>query len=173
MESKEYKEFLKKLYESNQFFIDKAVFTFSSAAIPALITFSEKLNLFDNRVYWLYFLSLGLFILVVWLQITACKIAKEGCNLGLDSKNEEANKLFEKADKIDNWLRRLFIIAIIITVVTVGIDVNFKKEKYMKNNKPFEEVQNSLTPPKAIRENTTTNIKKEVKAEPKKGSKND
>jgi hypothetical protein len=169
----EYREFLKKNYEENQKFIDKAIFTFSSAAIPLLISFSEKLSLHNSLIFWLYFVSLGLFIIVITMQIIACRIAKEGCDLGYNDNNtEKALKLFKRADEIDFILIFVFVIAILITVLTITTDINIKNGERMNRNQQ-EEYQNSLTPPKSIRENNTQNVKKEVKTDSSKGGKND
>lgn len=137
MKTEEYKKLLLELYKGNQGFIDKAIFTFASAAIPLLISFTDKIDLFYNQTYWLYFTSLALFVSVLFLQLIACIIAKQGCNCDLSYDNKEkekASKLFDIADKIDYIIVFAFLLAIIMTFLTLLSDVNLKKEIYMLKN---------------------------------------
>lgn len=164
--SEEYKNFLIELYKGNQEFIDKAIFTFASVAIPMLITFSEKLNLFYSKTFYLFFISLISFILVVALQIIASLFAKQGCdlNLGNEEEKNKANTYFDIADKIDSTVIIMFILAIIITFGTVFTDISHKREEHMNNKLPKqgEILHNSLKPPKAIRQDTPANPQKPV-----------
>lgn len=134
-----YLDGLNEHYKGNQAFIDKAIFTLSSAAIPALITFAEKLNFSNLFVSVFYIISVVLFILVIIFQIIACKIAKEGCDRGMEviddedeielkkkeeKRDSESCKLFQMADFLDNCTIIFFIIAIVLTFSTVCINIS-------------------------------------------------
>ncbi|OGI29991.1 MAG: hypothetical protein A2287_04375 [Candidatus Melainabacteria bacterium RIFOXYA12_FULL_32_12] len=154
----ECQHFSKKFYETNQAFIDKAIFAVASASIPVLINFSDKLNLLHIKTFYLFFTSLVFFTFVIILQIIACKFAKEGCdlNLGNEKDKKRANLFFDMADKIDFTVIIVFVLAISMTIMTVFTNINHKKEVSMNENKQNQEkpMEYSKTPPKSIRQDS-------------------
>ena len=173
VEENEYKKILLDCHKENKSFNDKVIFTFSAAAIPFLLNFSAigKLNLYNSYVFWTFIVTIFLFVVIVILQVINNLIALKGCDHALENNHNRANWFFDKTDKIEIFLNILFFIAIFSTITTFFIDIHFKKGELMNKNPHTEQLQNSLTPAKAIRVHTTQNVKKEVKVEPKKGTK--
>lgn len=133
MEPKEYKELLLKYYTKNNSNIEKWIFISSTGAITLLLGFSDKItNLF---IYFLYGLSIILFILTIILQLISARISKEGCDLGLDeSKTEESQDCFTKSENINTVFFWTFIFAVIFSVITVFVN-NYPTNKIEEKTK--------------------------------------
>ena len=153
-EQEKYKELLMELYKENQSFLNKAIFGFSTLAIPFLF---NALITYKQEVFVTIFtaISIGSFLIVIILQVFSLKYARKGCDKSMDS-NDDGEPLFKTARKID-VARELFfilgIIAIIIILVYFSI-ATIQKENEMSKYKD-DTVQpllaESYTPPKSIK----------------------
>lgn len=95
------------LYNENQNFLIKAMFTISLAALPFILYASKDLSGIERIFTDLSFLS---FSIILCFQLYTHYIAREGCDLALSEKDEDAEKawgLFDKVrviEKIEYWL---------------------------------------------------------------------
>ncbi|NCB49871.1 MAG: hypothetical protein EOM53_04260 [Alphaproteobacteria bacterium] len=130
MNKNEYREILINLHLKNQEFVDKAIFSISSMAIPVLISLLDKLK---SSIFVEFFFCATLisFIITVAMHLHACNLSKEACNLSLnEEKREKGNELFDKAEKEDKIKFIVFLISLILFVLTIVI--NFFVEEKLK-----------------------------------------
>jgi|APGre2960657505_1045072.scaffolds.fasta_scaffold181530_1 hypothetical protein len=116
---KEYQTLLQDLYKENQNFLNKAIFGVSSLAIPFLFeVLSQKKDFINSSI--LLGISLIGFCLVIFMQISSLKNARDGCDKSIKIESrEDGNKLFELARKKDIWRERIFIFSLFLTAFTL------------------------------------------------------
>lgn len=160
-EENEYRKTLLDCHKSNKAFNDKVIFTFSAAAIPFLLNYSARLNLYNNYIFFWYVLALILFTVIVLFQIINSILATKGCDHGLNNNYTLSNWFFDKTDKIEIGIIVVFFIAIFALIITAYVDFSLKKGEFMKKQIKVEKLNKAvMTPPKAIREDLTKKITK-------------
>lgn len=113
------------LYISNQAFIEKGIFTISSAAIPSLLFYSNNID-FSNIFALMFVAAIFGFLITIILQIISARKAKESCKLDLDqTKQEEATKLAEYVDNIENIIFIIFITSMSFAICSILINSYF------------------------------------------------
>lgn len=150
----EYRALLIDLYKENQSFLNKAIFTISSLAIPILMKGSAE---YDVTIFCKSFLTLSLigFFTVIVLQIYSLKYARDGCDHSLSEENKnEGFKLFKKARYLDIWRERAFLISFLFLAIALIFNI-FTMEKKMTNKSKYlieqtRSIQNSFVPPNSI-----------------------
>ncbi len=115
-----YIEICNEYYRENSRFLEKGIFTVTVALITFLI--GKDIN-FNNIIYFLfYLLAIILFVITLILQIYSIKYSKEGCNLGINDKNnEQSEKYFNISDNLNNWTTKIFISAIVYSSIILPI----------------------------------------------------
>jgi len=161
-EQKTYNELLMRLYEKNQEFLNKAIFTVSSAAI--ILLFKAISDEIIVSVRYTFCFTFIFFLLTIAFQIFSLKIARDGCDESLSNSTEKqinGEKLFKQAKYLDKWREAFFIFAMILVAVafvikTVNPEIMMPKKTQESNSsnqtvtKSFvtpTHAQNSFTPP--------------------------
>jgi len=118
-----HEELLKELYKENQSFLNKAIFTISTLAIPFLFEILSRRSE-DFNSTCLMIISLFTFCGVILLQVSSLRNARDGCDLSLegdDDKKSQGENLFELARVKDIWRECCFAIALILTASALVI----------------------------------------------------
>lgn len=117
--NKDYESLLKELYKENQAFLNKAIFGVSLLAFPFLFeVLSKKIDFINSSI--LLGISLIGFCIVIFLQISSLKNARDGCDQSINPKfRKDGEKLFELARKKDIWRERIFIFSLFLTSITL------------------------------------------------------
>ncbi len=123
---KEYRELLIELYKENQKFLSNLILGISSLAFPFLfdVLSTDKLTKISQ-----FFLSIALygFCFVIVLQIISVTTAREGCDNALSKDKgivENANSLFKKAKKFDEYRNLFFVFSFFSTAVGLTLSFN-------------------------------------------------
>ncbi len=144
MSENEHEALLIELYKENQKFIDKAIFTVSSASVPLLANFYEKVEGIWSAFFLL--LSLLLFIATIVTHLAAFIYAKRSCDLFLSSNTEKKNKAEtkrKKSVKLDKIVLWIFVCALISVFSMLTINSITKMTKNNQNNqKIFDNAMN-------------------------------
>jgi hypothetical protein len=112
--NKEYESLLKELYKENQAFLNKAIFTVSTLAIPFLFK-----TITDQSSILLSISMIG-FCGVILLQISSLRDARDGCDKSLlEDSRQEGEELFIKARTKDIYRERLFAFSLILTAISL------------------------------------------------------
>ncbi|WP_068084863.1 hypothetical protein [Polycladidibacter stylochi] len=140
-----YQELLIDLYKENQSFLNKALFSVSTLAIPLL--FKAILDYSENiKAQCMMALSLIGFVIVVTLMIISVRFAKEGCDKAIGGDTVCAKNNFDKARRTDKYAEIVFVISLFIILTAVVISVVMKGQN-MSDKKLLNE---SFVPPKSI-----------------------
>lgn len=151
----EYKKLLVELYKDNQAFLNKAIFSIATLAIPLLFqVLQEEKALFCLKV--LLWLSLLEFFAVITLQILSLKAARDGCDKSLEgtsTETEVGERLFNKARTLDKWRDGVFVLSFLLIVVAMVFNILPKEINMTQGQGGKGQVmigQDSFTPPKAM-----------------------
>lgn len=140
MNKKEYKDLLIKYYTENNKFIENGVFVVTSGAITFLLGYSEKIN--QNCMFF-YICCIAMFIVTLSIQLYSAHVSKQGCDKGLDdSQADEAQKEFQKSEKLGNIFFITFIISILLTstmVIINSIKTQEENSNKFDNNSVIEQ----------------------------------
>ena len=123
--AEEYRKLLMELYRENQSFLNKAIFSVSTLAIPFLfnILSQESKKLCHLALLFLIVALIG-FCGTIVCQIYSLKIARDGCDKSLEE-NQESKKcgeqLFDKARNIDICREIIFVISLACIVIALVI----------------------------------------------------
>lgn len=135
----EYKNQLLNAHKENKAFNDKVISTTSIAAVPLLINLSEKLYFNNCLIYWLFLVSLILFVGIFLFQIINNILATKGCDKGLEKNYSISNWFFDKTDKIEIGIYIFFFIALLLSlimfIINLNISINDKKSSAKYNIK--------------------------------------
>lgn len=144
MSENKHEALLIELYKENQKFIDKAIFTVSSASVPLLANFYDKVGDVWSGVFLL--LSLLLFIATIITHLAAFIYAKRSCDLFLSDSSEKKNKAErkrKKSEKLDKIVLWIFVFALISVFSMLTANLITKMTKNNQNNqKIFDNAMN-------------------------------
>lgn len=144
-----HEDLLIELYKENQKFIDKAIFTVSSASVPLLANFYEKVDGFWSGFFLL--LSLLLFIATIVTHLAAFIYAKRSCDLFLSSNTEKKNKAEtkrKKSEKLDKIVLWIFVFALISVFSMLTTNLIIKMTKNNQNNQRIYD--NAMNVPQSL-----------------------
>lgn len=149
-DKEDYKNQLLNAHKENKAFNDKVISTTSIAAIPLLVNLSEKLQLTNNLIYWLFLSSLILFVGIFIFQIINNILATKGCDKGLEENYSISNWFFDKTDKIEMFIYILFFIALCLSMVMfiINLNITISEKNSVKNNSAKQERKFQMTEPK-------------------------
>ena len=152
--SKENEDKIFDLYVENQKFIDKAIFTISSASVPWLAGLSGDIHEFWWQGFFLL-LSIFLFIATIVTHLIAFIYAKRSCDLFLSSnlkKKEKAKKKRKKSEKLDKIVLCLFLLSLISVFSMLTTNLITKMTKNNQNNQKI--FDNAMNAPQSLIQET-------------------
>ncbi len=149
MSKNKHEELLIELYKENQKFIDKAILTVSSASVPLLANFYDKVDGVWSGVFLL--LSLLLFIATIITHLAAFIYAKRSCDLFLSDSHEKKNKAEKKrkkSEKLDKIVLQIFVCALISVFLMLTTNLITKMTKNNQNNQKI--FDNAINVPQSL-----------------------
>ena len=108
----EYRNLLLDMYKENQSFLNKAVFSVSTIAVPLLFQTSlqEKTN---PELQQLLLFPISFFSIVIGLHVLGLQIAKVGCDIGMNTEeHSRSDVLFNLARLLDILRDLTFFLAL-------------------------------------------------------------
>lgn len=149
MSENKHEALLIELYKENQKFIDKAIFTVSSASVPLLANFYDKVDSVLSAV--LLLLSLLLFIATIITHLAAFIYAKRSCDLFLsnrDDKKTKADQKRKRSEKLDKISFGIFVFALISVFSMLTTNLITKMTKNNQNNQKI--FDNAMNVPESV-----------------------
>ena len=120
----ENQDLLKELYNKNQEWLNKAIFSVSTLAIPFLFeVLSKEKGLKPS--FFLLFICLTGFVSVILLQLSSLRNARDGCDKLLSKDQREkklGNKMCDLARKKDICRECIFAFSLILSVLALFIN---------------------------------------------------